>query len=101
MEPGTHLFFMAEALRRAGHIRHALKAYYAIVVHYPRSYVWAYDKSFYWYTAPEAISRIRKLCALHPELGVALEGALIDVIQRGRLQPEMDEVRVWPLGFGV
>jgi len=96
LAPGTSIFYQAESLRRAGLIREALKSYYTIVIHFPRNVVWAYDQSFYWYAAPEAISRIRKLCALHPELGMTLEAAMVEVERHGHLDPEQDVVRVWP-----
>ena len=39
---GVKLFYAALALERAGHYIHALKAYYAIVVHFPHSIGWTY-----------------------------------------------------------
>lgn len=99
VDEGTRLYFQGEALRNAGLFSEALKAYYALVVHFPKTVVWAKDDSFYWYAAPEAIARIRKICATHTELGVQLEGAFLD-IQRSRAQkPERDRVRVWPGKF--
>jgi len=95
-DPGHRLFYAAENLRRAGHIRHAIKAYHALVVHFPRTVVWLRDGSFYWYAAPEAISRIRRLCAEYPELGVKLVGALVDVERAQGKDPQKDVVNVQP-----
>jgi beta-glucuronidase len=93
---GEKLFFRAEALRRAGVYYQALKAYYTIVIYFPRTVVWSADRSFYWYAAPEAISRIRKLCATYPELGVELKGALVDIDRSPEGKAELDHVRVNP-----
>lgn len=99
MDEGVKLFYVAESLRRAGHIKPAIKAYYAVVVHFPRAVAWNADGAFYWYVAPEAISRIRRLCAEHPDLGVQLENALVDVTRAGGKDPGKDIVKVWPGSF--
>jgi beta-glucuronidase len=96
---GIRLFYTAEALRKAGLVAEALKAYYAIVVHFPKTVQWSSDRSFYWYVAPEAIARIRKLCATFPELGIQLEGAFVEADRSGKTNPELDRVRVWPGKF--
>lgn len=99
LDEGVRLFYIAENLRRAGHVKSAIKAYYAIVVHFPRTVAWNADGAFYWYVAPEAISRIRRLCAEHPELGVQLENALVDVVRAPGKNPSKDTVKVWPGAF--
>jgi len=81
-EPGVKQFFTAKALENAGEILHAIKAYYAVVVHFPGSACWAADKSFVWYVAPEAISRIEKLCDKYPELELKLVDAYV-LIENG------------------
>lgn len=96
---GNKQFYKAEALRRAGFYQEAIKAYYAIVVHFPRTVAWSADGSFYWYVAPEAIARIRRLCAEHPEFGFQLEGAFLDIQRAGQKEPDKDIVRVWPGKF--
>ena len=99
MDDGARLFYTAEALRRGGHIVQALKAYHAIVVLYPKAIVWAADHGFYWYVAPEAIYRARKLCATYPELGFQLEGAFVDVRRGIDGKPGSDRVRTRPGAF--
>jgi len=98
-DKGVKLFYVGEALRKAGLIKEALKAYYAVVVHFPRSVIWAQDGSFYWYVAPEAIARIRKICATYPELGIQLQGALAEVEKNPKNNPKLDKVRTWPGKF--
>ncbi len=96
---GAKLFYSGEALRKAGLINQALKAYYGVLVHFPKTAVWAKDRSFYWYVAPEAISRIRKVCATYPELGMQLEGAFVDIERSPDNRPTSDKVAVWPGKF--
>lgn len=78
-EDGIKLFFTAKALQEAGLFKHAIKAYYAVVIHYPKDACWSKDGSFVWYVAPAAISEIKNILRQHPELGIDLEGARITV----------------------
>ena len=98
-DEGTKLYFIAEAFRRAGLVREALKAYYAVVVHFPKTFMWSADGSYYWYVAPEAIARIRKICATYPELHVQLEDAFLEIERSREGKPEQDKVKVWPGRF--
>lgn len=76
VEPGVKQFFIAETLRYAGLIPHAVKAFYAALIHFPRSICWSQDnKSFFWFIGQAAIVKISHLCRQYPELGVRLEGA--------------------------
>ncbi|MCG2711518.1 MAG: hypothetical protein L6416_04240 [Candidatus Omnitrophica bacterium] len=78
-KPGIKLFFTANALKEAGLIMHALKAYQAILIHFPRSACFSGDNSFVWYIAPAAIDKIYALCRRYPELGIKLEGAFFEI----------------------
>jgi hypothetical protein len=55
--PGVKLFYTALILEKAGLIKQALKAYYAIVVHFPGSYGWTYWHTP-WYVGQAAIAKI-------------------------------------------
>lgn len=99
VDPGVRLFYLGEALRRAGLLTEALKAYQAIVVMHPRSVAWSRKRTFYWYVAPEAVSRIRKICATYPQLALRYEGARVDVERAGGMDPARDRVRVSPGRF--
>lgn len=99
IDDGVKLFFIGESLRRAGHVKAAIRAYYAVVVHFPRAVAWNEAGNFYWYVAPEAISRIRRLCAENPRLGIQLESALVDVTRAADNDPSKDTVKVWPGDF--
>ncbi|MBI4355408.1 MAG: hypothetical protein HY597_03010, partial [Candidatus Omnitrophica bacterium] len=80
-EPGVRQYYAALALERAGHIAHAIKAYNAIVVHFPTSIGWTYWKTP-WYVGRAAIDKIHYLTRSHPELGLKLVGARI-LIEHG------------------
>ena len=77
--PGVKLFYTALILEKSGLIEHALKCYYAIVVHYPGAYGWTYWHTP-WYVGQAAIAKINFLLRRNPQLGYKLNGAYIKVI---------------------
>jgi beta-glucuronidase len=77
--PGIRLFYTGLILEKSGLIKHAVKCYYAIVVHFPSSYGWTYWHTP-WYVGQAAIAKINFLLRRHPELGYKLEDADIRVI---------------------
>ncbi|MCM8771139.1 MAG: hypothetical protein NC936_04650 [Candidatus Omnitrophica bacterium] len=72
-------FYVALILEKTGLIKHAIKAYYALVVHFPSSYGWTYWHTP-WYLGQAAIGRIHYLLRKYPEIGYRLEGASIKII---------------------
>jgi len=76
---GVSLFYLGHILEKAGLYKHAIKAYYAIVVHVPQAVGWTYWKTP-WYVGQAAIAKIKFLIKRHPELNVKLVDAKIDVI---------------------
>jgi len=72
-------FHIAEILERSGLIRHALKAYYAILVHFPKSYGWTYWHTP-WYVGKTALYRIKDILRNNPQLNLELKDAQIQVI---------------------
>ncbi|MBI4354113.1 MAG: hypothetical protein HY595_02640 [Candidatus Omnitrophica bacterium] len=79
--PGLKQFFVAQALERAGLLSAAVKAYDAVLVHFPDEVGWT-EFQTPWYVGPTARDKLDTLLRLHPELGFRLEGARI-VIQQG------------------
>lgn len=73
-DPGVKLYFTAVALDRAGNYKHAVKAYYACLVFFPKAVGWTEYKTP-WYIGPVCIDRIKFLTKKYPEIGVKLEGA--------------------------
>ena len=76
---GVKLFYTALLLEKSGLIRHALKCYYAIVVHYPASYGWTYWHTP-WYVGQAAIAKINFILRNNPQIGYKLEGADVRII---------------------
>jgi beta-glucuronidase len=76
---GIKLFYTALALERAGYVTEAIKAYYAILVHFPKTVGWTYWNTP-WYIAPAALANIEFLTRRHPELKMKLVEAKIQVI---------------------
>ena len=76
---GIKLFCTALILEKAGLIKHAIKCYYAIVVHFPGSY----GKTYWdtpWYVGQAAIAKINFLLKNNPQIGYKLAGADIKII---------------------
>ena len=74
-EPGVKGYFTATALENANLILHAIKAYHAVLVNFPRSACYSADGTFVWYVAPAALGNIKRLCNEYPGLGLWIEGA--------------------------
>jgi len=75
---GVKQFYLGDILERNGNIKQAIKAYYTVVVFFPRAYGWTYWHTP-WYIAKAALDRIRYLLRRHPEIGYSLEGAYVKV----------------------
>ena len=76
---GVKLFYTAIILEKSGLIKHALKCYYAIVVHYPGSYGKTYWNTP-WYVGQAAIARINFILKNNPQIGYKLQDADIRII---------------------
>src|SRR3989338_10623191 len=76
---GVKLFYTGLILEKAGLIKHALKCYYAIVVHFPGSYGWTYWHTP-WSVGQAAIAKINFLLRRNPNLGYKLLNADIRII---------------------
>ncbi|MGE5280294.1 MAG: glycoside hydrolase family 2 TIM barrel-domain containing protein [Deltaproteobacteria bacterium] len=76
--PGIRQYYTALILEKSGSIKHAIKAYYAVVVHFPYTVGWTYWHTP-WYVGPSAIARIKYLCKKYPQVGMKLDGASIVV----------------------
>ena len=77
-DPGVKLYYTALALENAGNYERAVKAYYAILVFFPK----AKGVTFWntpWYVGPVAVEKIKYLTREHPELGVKLVDADIHI----------------------
>lgn len=95
-DPGVRAFYTAVMLEKAGLLQAAVKAYYASIVHYPRTSVWAADNSFVWYTAPVAMTSIRRICEEYPALGLEYRGGSIEMENTKDVDLGNDIIKVDP-----
>ncbi len=76
---GVRQFYIGDILERSGLIKQAIKAYYAVVVHFPHAVGWTYWQTP-WYIGKVALYRIKYLLRKYPELNLYLEDAYIEVV---------------------
>ncbi|MFH1791577.1 MAG: glycoside hydrolase family 2 TIM barrel-domain containing protein [Candidatus Omnitrophota bacterium] len=88
-DPGVKQFYTALALESAGLITQAVKAYYSVVVNFPRTISYTYWNTP-WYPGKAAIIKIRYLTELYPFLRMKLEGADVFVENGYNLDPADD-----------
>ena len=98
-DPGRKLFYTAEALKFAGMIQndmtliaHAIKAYHAIMIHYPGTVMYAPEKAYLWYVANAAQSKILYLLQKYPSLKAEYKDAFVFVGNEYDIIPENDKV---------
>ncbi len=94
-DPGVKQFYTALMLERAGQIRQAVKAFYAIAIHFPKTIANTYYDTP-WYVGPASLDRIEQLLRRHPEIGWKLEDARIDVQGKYDADPKNDVFVVNP-----
>jgi len=93
--PGVKQFYTALTLENAGLISQAIKAYYAVLIHFPKTVSFTYWNTP-WYPAKAAIDKIRYLTAKYPLLGMRLEGASVLIENGFNLDPVDDIYYVNP-----
>lgn len=98
-DPGTRLYFEGRALEAAGLYEHALKAYRAAMILYPRSYCWNRAHTATWLVAPIAWGAILNLTRMHPETGLKLVDAFVETKASIDGNPEKNRVAVTPGRF--
>jgi len=64
---GVRLFYLGMVFEKAQMHFEALRAYHAIVVHFPKTVAWTYWQTP-WYPGQAAIAKIRHIIRLHPDL---------------------------------
>ena len=94
-EAGVRQFYTALALEQAGHIAHAIKAYDAVLMHFPQSIGWTYFKTP-WSVGKAALDKVHYLTRRYPELGITLEGAEFIVEHGFDNDPTNDQYLVNP-----
>jgi hypothetical protein len=75
---GLRLFNIARSYEAMDRPWQAVKAYYAVVVHFPKSVLWSNGTP--WYIAVSALDSIDRLLNAHPDWNMSLENAEIRVV---------------------
>ncbi len=76
-QKGLRLLMIGQSLEWGGQDRQALKAYYAVVVHFPKEVSWEEGKISY--IGIRALDHVYRLLKEHPEWGLRLQGGRIRV----------------------
>lgn len=80
-DPGVKQFVTAMMLERAGYIEAAIKGFYAVAVHFPKTTSYTYYKTP-WYVAPASLDRVTQLLRRNPSIKMELRDARIKVENR-------------------
>jgi len=75
---GVRLFYLGMIFEKAGMLYEALKAYHAIVVHFPKTNAMTYWQTP-WYPGQAAIAKIKHILRIHPELNLKEKWMKIEV----------------------
>lgn len=75
---GVRLFYLGMIFEKAQMYYEAIRAYHAIVVHFPKTVAWTYWQTP-WYPGQAAIAKIRYIIRTHPELNLDYKWMKIDV----------------------
>ena len=75
---GVKLFYIGIIFEKAKMYYEALKAYHALVVHFPKTVAWTYWQTP-WYPGQVAIAKIKHLIRSHPELGLQAKWMKIEI----------------------
>ncbi len=75
---GIRLFYIGTLFEKAGMYYEAIKAYQALIVHFPRTVGWTYWQTP-WYPAQAAVAKIKYLIRSHPELNLQVRWMHVEV----------------------
>ncbi len=96
--PAVQQYYTAGALEKLGEYKHALKAYHAVLVHFPKQNGWTF-----WHTplymGKLALDKIDFITRNHPELGLKLMDAKMEVINGFNFTTSDDKFVVNPGRF--
>jgi beta-glucuronidase len=93
--PGVKLFYTALVLERSKMYIEAIKAYHALIVHFPRSFGQTYWQTP-WYPAQAAVAKIKNIIRMHPELNLKYTGGRVRVINGADNETANDEFIISP-----
>jgi len=88
-DPGVKQFYCALMLERANNLEAAVKALYAVAVHFPKSVGLTYYNTP-WYMGPAALDRMEEILRRHPQLKMEWTGGEIRIQNRFDTQTSND-----------
>lgn len=92
---GVRLFYLGMVFEKAEMYYEAIRAYHAIVVHFPKTVAWTYWQTP-WYPGQTAIAKIRHIIRTHPELNLDYKWMKIEVKNGFDNDPDNDIFIVYP-----
>lgn len=93
--PGVKLLYLGMILEKANMPLEAIKAYHAIVVHFPKTVAWTYWQTP-WYPGQVAISKIRHIIRSHPELNLTEKWMKVKITNGFDNVVGNDIILTWP-----
>ncbi len=92
---GIRLYYQGMVFEKAKMYYEALKAYHALIVHFPTTISWTYWQTP-WYPAQAAVSKIQHIIRIHPELNLSALWMKIEVANGFDNDVSNDVVTTWP-----
>ncbi|MBI5150040.1 MAG: hypothetical protein HZA28_04630 [Candidatus Omnitrophica bacterium] len=92
---GVRLFYLGIIFEKAGMYYEALRAYHALVIHFPKTVAWTYWQTP-WYPGQAAIAKIRYILRIHPELNLVDKYMKITVRNGSDNDAANDVIAVYP-----
>ncbi len=96
---GIRQYFIAEILRNNGEYDLALKAYYAVILHFSKAACWNSEGTFVWYLAPAALEKINLILRENPNMNLKLENAYVYVVNGNDTDFSNDKITINPGRF--
>ena len=92
---GVKLFYLGHVLEKAKMYYEAIKAYHALIVHFPRTNAKTYWQTP-WYPAQAAIAKIKHIVRTHPELELTVKWMKIKVTNGFDNDVSNDNIVIYP-----
>ena len=77
-DEGVKQYYTALQLERGGYLKRAVKAYYAVIVHFPKAVGWTFYQTP-WPVGLKSLEKLQFILRRHPELNMHLEGTDIEI----------------------
>ena len=93
--PGVKLYYLGLTFEKAAMYYEALKAYRALIVHFPDAVAWTYWHTP-WYPAQAAIAKIKHIIRIHPELNLEARWMKIVIANGSDNDTQNDVIVTYP-----